>query len=117
MLLLTSTSDTLQIVTDSAAAIDVHATFVDTSAGTITPGRQNTSIIAAATTVVVPAPAAVTQRNVKSLHVRNKDAALSALVTIQIHDATGALPLYQASRLNAVQMLEMLDMGGLKGPV
>lgn len=114
MLLLTSTVDSLQVVTDSAAAIDVHATWIDTSGVAITPGRTNTQIAAAATTIVVPPPGTDTQRNIKTLHVRNKDASASALVTVQMHDATGDLPLYQVNRLLAGYMLEIVDMGGIK---
>lgn len=74
MLLLTSTSDVLRVITGSALTIDVHASFMDLSAGATTPGRQNTAITTAATTAVVAAPAASTQRNVKFLSIRNKDA-------------------------------------------
>jgi len=45
MLLLTSVTDALQVVTDSVAAMQVHASWVDTNtgAGTVAPGRTNTA--------------------------------------------------------------------------
>jgi hypothetical protein len=114
MLLLTTTSDSLQLVTDSAASLDVHATYIDTFGGAITPGRNNTHIASAATTVVVAPPAASAQRNVKTLHVRNRDASLSCNVTVQINDAGGPLALFAVLTLTPGEMFEMVDMGGLK---
>lgn len=114
MLLLTATTGSLQLVTSSAAAIDVHATWIDTASGAITPGRQNTQIVAAATTQVVPSPAASTQRNIKTLHVRNKDPTLTCQVTVQINDTVaGALPLYNPN-LGPGDEFEMCDMAGFK---
>jgi hypothetical protein len=113
MLLLTSVFDQLQLLTSAAATIDVHATFIDTASTAITPGRTNTAIVTAATTVVVASPVASTQRNIKTLHVRNKDAALTCTVTVQTYDGTTTLPLY-VTPLKPGEMLEMTDMGGLQ---
>jgi hypothetical protein len=89
MLLLTSTSDKVQLITGSAGAVKVHASWVDNASGTITPGRTNTaSITTAATTDVVGAPAASTQRNVKHLNIRNTHATVANLVTVQHTDGT-----------------------------
>ena len=46
MLLLTTSSDQLQVVTAVAAAIDIHASWVDItpSTSTIVPGRLNTAL-------------------------------------------------------------------------
>ena len=63
MLLLTSTSDLVQIVTGSSASVEVHADWMDNASGTITPGRTNTAAITgAATTTVVASPGVSTQR-------------------------------------------------------
>jgi hypothetical protein len=113
MLLLTSTSGTLQLLTNAAALIDVHTTWVDTSGVAITPGRQNTQISTAATTVVTPAPAASTQRNIKTVHVRNRDPALSGGVIVQLFDGTTTYPLYNAT-LKPGDMVEITDMGGIQ---
>ena len=114
MLLLTSVNDRLQIVTSSVADIDVHASWVDTSAGVITPGRTNTAIALTTTTSVAGAPAASTQRNVKTLHVRNKHASLACDVTVQHTDGTIVAQLYKAT-LSAGDALEYTDQAGFGG--
>jgi len=111
MLLLTSTSDQLQLVTSSTANIDVHATWVDTLSSTITPGRTNTNISTASTSSVSGSPAASTQRNVKTLHVRNRHASLSCDVTVQHTDGSTLVRLYKTT-LYAGGMLQMTDQGG-----
>lgn len=89
MLLLTSTSDLLRIITGSAADVEVHASYVDNAAGTITPGRTNTpSITTATTTTVVGSPGASVQRNVKLLNVHNNHASVSTTVGIEHTDGT-----------------------------
>lgn len=91
MLLLTSTSDIVRVVTGSAAAIAVHASWVDNASGTITPGRTNTaSISTATTTTVVASPGASTQRNVKYLNITNNHASASTQVTVQHFDGTNS---------------------------
>jgi len=97
MLLLTSTSDLIQVVTGSASTVDVHASWVDNNAGTITPGRTNTAITTAATTTVVASPGASTQRNIQTLNVRNKDAAVTNAVTIRHTDGTTIVELIKAT--------------------
>jgi|SRR5215475_7553658 len=113
MLLLTQTTDSMQINTNTAAAVDVHASWVDTAGATITPGRKNTNIVAAATTSIVPAPAASTQRNVKTIHVRNKDATLSVAIRMQVVHAAGLVNIVDQT-LNPGEMLEVVDMAGIK---
>jgi hypothetical protein len=89
MLLLTSTSDIVRVVTGAAASIQCHASWVDNAAGTITPGRTNTSaIVTATTTTIVAAPAASTQRNVRHLNITNASGSVSSQVTVQHFDGT-----------------------------
>ncbi len=91
MLLLISTSDKVQVVTDAAADVEAHASWIDHAAGAYTAGRTNTaSITTVATTDVVGAPAASTQRNVKHLNLRNNHASTPVTVTVQHTD--GANP-------------------------
>lgn len=95
MLLLTGTSDKVQVVTGSAGAVKVHASWMDNASGTITPGRTNTaSITTAATTDVVASPAASTMRNVKHLSVRNTHASVSQSITVQHTDGTNVEELW-----------------------
>lgn len=89
MLLLTSTSDKIQVVTDATADVEVHASYVDNASGTITPARTNTaSITTATTTDVVASPASSTQRNVKHLNLRNNHGSTTVNVTVQHTDGT-----------------------------
>lgn len=88
MLLLVATTDKIQVVTSVAATVDVHASFMDASNADppavkgSTSGRQNTAISTATTTDVVAAPASSTTRNVKTLHIFNKDSANTTDVTV-----------------------------------
>ena len=113
MLMLTSTGDQLQIVTDAAATVDAHATWVDivTSSGAVTPGRTNTAITTAATTSVAGSPASTAARNVKTLHVRNKHATLACNVTVRHTDGTTVIELVSVP-LPPGTMVEMTDQGG-----
>jgi hypothetical protein len=113
MILLTGTSDLVQLVTGSAGSIDVHASWVDNNAGTITPGRTNTAITTAATTTVVGSPAASTQRNLQTLNIRNKHATSSNLVTVQHTDGATAVQLF-AYTLLAGEELSFMDGVGFR---
>lgn len=96
MLLLTSATDVIQIITDAAATIDVHASWVDNVSGTITPGRTNTEITTATTTTVVAGPASG-QRNVQTMLVTNTNASVSNTVTIQYFDGATTVNLFKLS--------------------
>lgn len=82
------TTDKLQLITSAAVTVDVHASFMDLNAGTVTPGKQNTAITTATTTDIVAAPASSTVRNVKLLLIRNKHATTPVDVTV-VFDANG----------------------------
>lgn len=110
MLLLTGTSDLLRLVTSAAVGIDVQASWVDNNAGTITPGRTNTQISTATTTTLVGSPAASTQRTVKSLTVRNIDAANPNTVTVTHTDGTTTVTMFKLVLL-AGQTLQFNDAG------
>lgn len=98
MILLTSTSDLLQVITSSTLAIAVHASYVDLNAGTVTPGRTNTAIASAATTTVVASPGASTQRTVKFLSLQNTGVSAET-VTVQHTDGTTIAKLQSLSLL------------------
>lgn len=96
MLLLTSTSDLLQVTTSIATStIEVHASWVDINGTTITPDRLNSLITTAATTTVVPAPAASTKRNVKGLYITNNSTGTSCSVSVSHTDGTTTIELMQ----------------------
>jgi len=124
MLLQTSTSDKVQVITGSAGTIYVHASWADNVSGVVTPGRTNTAVIStAATTDVVAAPGASTQRNTKLLSVRNTDASVSNLITIQHTDGTtveilwkGTLLSGEAVVLDANGVFTLYDVNGAPKP-
>lgn len=95
MLNLPTPTSTLKVVTGSAvAAIAVHASIVDLGPGTtVTPGSFNTPISLAATTVVVPAPGAGADRNVKFLSINNQSAS-SCVITVQIDNGVGTINIF-----------------------
>ncbi len=112
MLLLTGTGDLLKVVTAEALTIDVHASWVDNAAGTITPGRTNTAITTATTTTIVASPASSTQRNIQTLSVRNKDITGGA-VTVTHYDGVTTVELFKYT-LGAGEQLEFLDGIGFR---
>lgn len=96
MLLLTSTSDLLRVITGTATStIEVHASYVDLSGTTVTPGRTNTVITTATTTTVVASPASSTQRNVKALYVTNNSSGTTCTVGVIHTDGTNIVELFQ----------------------
>jgi len=112
MLLLTSTSDKVQLVTGaSGASVDVHTSYVDNNAGTITPGRTNVvGINTATTTDIVGAPGAGVQRNVKSIYITNTHATVSTQVTVVHTDGTNVSDLMGVTLLPG-ENLVMTEMG------
>lgn len=113
MIILSSTSDKLQVVTGSAVTVDVHASWMDYNGTTVTPGRTNSAITTAATTDVVASPGASTQRNVKSFHARNKHASSSVTVTVRHTDGTTAVDLHTMT-LFAGESLEYVEGQGFR---
>ncbi len=96
MLLLTSVTDTINVITGTATStIEVHTSWVDKLGDVYTPGRKNTIISTATTTPVVVAPAASTQRNVKAIYVTNNSAGTSCNVAVSHTDGTTAVELMQ----------------------
>lgn len=93
MILVKDTTDTFSIITDAAADVEVHATFVDynTSSGLYSPDRTNTaSITTATTTVVVGSPGSNIRRALIGLFARNNHASQAVTVTPVHSDGTNA---------------------------
>jgi hypothetical protein len=112
MIILDSVNDALQLISDTNTAVDIHATWVDieNSSGTITPGRTNSAITTPSTINIVAAPAGSFQRNVKTVHVRNKGGS-PCNITLQHTDGTTISELYKAT-LNAGKALQCTDGSG-----
>jgi hypothetical protein len=85
-MILELTTDTLELVSGTAADLDVTACWVDAASGTLAPsgaGMQSTAVTTATTATILAAPASGQRRTLSYLCVRNKDAADTTLVTIQ----------------------------------
>lgn len=93
MLILTNTTDKLEVILGTAADVDTHVSGTDmptpiTPSSNATPFRQNQSRTTAATHELCAVPAASTVRNVKTIHIFNKDTTDSTDVTI-VYDQNG----------------------------
>lgn len=111
MLLLTSTSDKVQVTTSAAGTVQVHSSYVDNASGVITPARTNTpSISTATTTDVVASPAASTQRNVTLLSIKNNHASVSQNITVQHTDGTNIIVLWTGT-IAAGESVVLNEMG------
>jgi hypothetical protein len=95
-MLLTGTSDKVQVITGTAVTVDVHASYFDYNGTTVTPDRKNTNITTATTTDVVASPSSSVQRNVKLLTVRNKHATDPVAITIRHTDGTNIVEMFHA---------------------
>ena len=96
MLNLPTTASVIQVITGSAVdAIEVHASWIDLSLTTtdIDPGDLDSTILGAATTVVVPSPPSGFVRNVKYLSISNQSVS-SCQVTIQHSDGTTLVDIF-----------------------
>lgn len=113
MLLLVSGSDFVQIGQSTAGPIDAHVSWVDTNAGVITPGRRNQAIAVAGIAIIAPAPPASTQRNIKSMHIRNKHATDACQIIVQHTDSVTTETIFDIM-LAAGKSLQYTDQGGFK---
>jgi len=107
------TTDKLQLITSSTATVDVHASYADrdNSTGAVTPDKQNTAISAATTTDILGSPASGKVRNLKTMTVRNRDAATSCDVTVQ-YNANGTVYQLHKATLAPGDMLEFTESTG-----
>lgn len=108
MLIMTATTDKIQVITDVTNTVDVHASWMDYNGTTVTPGRTNTAITTATTTDIVAAPASSTQRNVKTIHIRNKHATSAVTITVQFNQNATLFELHKLV-LNAGDALEYIE--------
>lgn len=107
MLILLST-DKIQVINTPTGTISTHASYVDydTTTPTVsTPGRKNLAITTAATNDVVLSPGGATIfRTVKTLNVRNTNAA-SVTITVQHTDGTTVVELIKCTLLTNEELV------------
>jgi hypothetical protein len=113
MILLASTSALLRVITSAAVPVDVHASWVDLSGSTVTPGQDNTQITTASSTTVIPSPGASTARNVKGLLIRNKSATTGVMITIEHTDGATTVEI-EKRWLSPGQNLRYIDAVGFE---
>lgn len=99
MIILTATTDKIQVITSAAATVDVHVSAMDFDGTTVTPQRTNTAITTAATTDIQAAPASSHQISVKTINIRNKHASTSTDVTVQFNQNATLFELYKTTLL------------------
>jgi hypothetical protein len=99
-MIITSTTDTLELVTSAAADIDVLACYIDadsTNGDTVGIGNDPTPITTATTTTIVAAPGSGKARKVTHLTVRNKDSSDPTDVTVQLDVSTTNYELHKVT--------------------
>jgi hypothetical protein len=111
MLLLNSTSDKLQLVTDSTATVTVHASYLDYNGTAVTPGRTNSAINSATTTDIVGAPGSGIERIVKSLTVKNTHATTTVTATIKHTDGSTTVELVKVTLLAGEKLIYFEGLG------
>lgn len=95
---LSGTAHVVRVVTGSAGAVDVHASWIDISQSSPAPtgisGGATTQISTATTTTVVAAPAASTTRNVAELTVSNDSSTVNNAIRVEFYDGTNVVRLW-----------------------
>lgn len=91
---LADTDDTLRVVTASGVStIHMYASWADITTTALTPGASDAQVTTATTTVLVAAPGASTQRQIKGLLIRNSHGSSSNVITVEFFDGTTATQL------------------------
>lgn len=116
MILLTTTSDTLQFTTGTAVSTDWNCSWNDMNfaGSTMVPGSTEGNQTAIGTVALVAAPAAGDQRQVKFLSIVNRDPTNPQTIVVQKVGASGTYNLTGAWVLAAGWMLEYVDGDGFK---
>lgn len=97
---LVDTNDTLQVVTASGVTtIYMYASWADLTTTALTPGASDAQVTTAATTTLVAAPGASTQRQIKGISIRNAHASASNAITVQFFNGTTATELVKYTLL------------------
>lgn len=112
MIILDNTNEILELVTSAAVNVDVHAAWMDHTSSGGTPGSTETAITTAATTTIVAAPGASTQRQVRFLSITNRG---TAAQTVRLQKDVAATDYYlgPAYTLAAGDTLRMSDDGAV----
>jgi hypothetical protein len=107
---LDATTKVLELTTSSTANIDYALSYVDMTTSAFTPADSQGTINTVSTTVIVAAPAASTQRGIKSISVFNRHATTANTVTVK-KDVSGTEYCLFKAVLSAGESLQWTDGG------
>jgi hypothetical protein len=113
MFFLTATTESFQLVTTNTNSLDVTTHFTDITATSFTPGSSQITINTAATTTVISAPSASTQRQLKMITIRNTGAGNNTVTLVKT--ISGGPTSYKMSpdwTIGPGEALEYSDLGG-----
>lgn len=96
-IVLEASTDSLEVTTSTAAAIDYDCNWTDNTTTAFTPSKSAGQISSATTTTVVAAPSASTQRNVMNCTFRNSSTTTANVLTLQRDVSATNRTLYSAS--------------------
>jgi hypothetical protein len=115
MILLTNTTETLNVDTLTAGKIDYTAYYADHTSTTFTASSNQGTVSAIASTAFVAAPAASTQRQVKTLIITNRDASPTAQ-TVFVKKSVAGVDTYLTANtpLGTGESLQYLERRGWK---
>lgn len=113
MLLLTATTNSLQLITTSTSNIAYHASYVDITTSAFTPGSSEGIISSATTTTIVSAPGASTQRQIKMLTLKNTGSSANSL-TLQKDVSATDYELMPRITLSAQESITYIDGVGFQ---
>lgn len=114
MILLTSTTDIIELQLGSSLATDVTVSWVDITTNGFQPGSGASNPAAAGTTTIISAPVANTQRQVKFISVRNRDASSTQSVVIDKKTGGTAYNVTGSVQLAPGDTLYYLDQDGFE---
>lgn len=98
-MLLTSQTDVINLTTSTVADIDIQASWDDITTTTFTPGRTNTKFTSAKTDIIIGHPGASTQRQIKTIVIRNIHATTSNIISITHTDGSTSVTVYSRTLL------------------
>lgn len=113
MLILTATTDNLQVVLGGAITtnqLPCVSSWRDITTTAYTPGRTTTNTNSTTDVNIVPAPAASTQRVIDSVSIYNKDT-VAALVTVK-YDANGTEYVLWSATLAVSESVQYVEGAG-----
>jgi hypothetical protein len=113
MLLLVSVSDLIDITISPSVTLDIHCSMMDASGTVITPGSQNSATTVETTKTIVSSPGSGIERSVETIHIRNRHASTSSVITVRHTDGVTTVELFKATLL-AGECLSYTEVKGFQ---